>query len=145
MTRRTFFGGLFIVLIGCACTTATPSVPVAGVSDVYFTNAEGAPGYQLYQSGATPYQVRPKVSVFDRNRDSKVTMVVVFTSGSAHSLRAVLNQPGGGPARPVSWSVPSRTQVGTWTTSSAWWSVAPKMAPGSYTVDLTIDEKSAGT
>ena len=43
MTRRTFFGGLFIVLIGCACTTATPSVPVAGVSDVYFTRTLRAP------------------------------------------------------------------------------------------------------
>jgi len=142
MTSWRWLAGSLLVLLSSACTSVRPT---PDVSDVYFTNAESGPGYQLHNPGSTPYQIRPPVRAFDRERDAKITIIVVFSTGSAHSLRAVLNAPNGDAPRPVSWSAPSRTQFGTWVTSSAWWSVSRRMAPGRYTVELTIDEPPAGT
>ena len=130
-----------VVLLSSACTSVRPT---PDVSDVYFTSAEGGPGHQRYHTGSTPYQIRPPVRVFDRERDAKVTLIVVFSTGTAHTLRAVLNAPNDEAPRPVSWSAPTRTQFGTWVTSTASWSVSPRMAPGHYTVDLTIDETAVG-
>lgn len=142
MASWKWLAGSLVVLLGSACTSVRPT---PDVSDVYFTNAESGPNYQLRRAGSTPYQVRPPATEFDRQRDAKITIVVVFSTGREHSLQAVLNAPDGAAPRPLTWSAPSRTQFGTWVTSSAWWAVGPSMAPGRYTVDLTIDRAPAGT
>lgn len=140
MIRRTWLLGLCLVVASAACSTASP---VAGVSDVYFTNAESGPGYQRYNAGS-PYQLLPPVIEFDRQRDARIKIVIVFSTGSAHSVRAVLNSPNGAKPRPVTWEVPAHTQFGGWTTSSAYWSINPSTATGRYRVDLTIDGTPAG-
>ena len=141
MTSRRWLVASFLMLLGCASTSARPT---ADVSDVYFTNGQSGPGSQRYQTGSTPYQVLPQTQVFDRERDTTARIVIVFSTGSAHSLLAVLNSPGGDSPRPVNWSVPSMTQMGTWRTAVAYWNVTPRMSPGRYTVDLTIDGAPAG-
>jgi hypothetical protein len=92
--------------------------PAPGVSDVDFTNAQSGPGRQLYIAGS-PYQILPPLSVFDRTRDGQVKIVIVFSTGSAHSLQAVLGTPRGVATQPVKREVPARTQFGTWATTSA--------------------------
>jgi len=102
MTPLIWFVGFLLVLVGSACTSVAP---MPGVSDVYFTNAQSGPGYQLYNAGS-PYQILPPVGAFDRERDTRITIVIIFSTGSAHALRAVLNAPSGGTPRPVSWAAP---------------------------------------
>jgi len=87
------------------CAGGLRVAPMPGVSDVYFTNAQSGPGYQLYNAGS-PYQILPPVGAFDRERDTRITIVIIFSTGSAHALRAVLNAPSGGTPRPVSWAAP---------------------------------------
>ena len=62
MTPLIWFVGFLLVLVGSACTSIAP---MPGVSDVYFTNAQSGPGYQLYNAGS-PYQILPPVGAFDR-------------------------------------------------------------------------------
>jgi hypothetical protein len=133
MTPRTWFVAFLLAVMGSACASVSP---VPGVSDVYFTNAQSGPGAQS--------QILPPVTVFDRKRDGQVKIVIVFSTGNAHSLQAVLNTPQGGATRPITWETPARTQFGTWATTSAYWSINPSTRPGRYTVDLTIDGMPAG-
>jgi hypothetical protein len=139
MTPRTWFVAFLLAVMGSACASVSP---VPGVSDVYFTNAQSGPGAQSYNA-TSQYQILPPVTAFDRKRDGQVKIVIVFSTGNAHSLQAVLNTPQGA-TRPITWETPARTQFGTWATTSAYWSINPSTPPGRYTVDLTIDGMPAG-
>ncbi len=142
--RRRFVGAwVFVVLsVGCASTMTTSGLP-AGVSDIYFTNAEVGPGGQFYNAG-TPQQIQPKVHSFDRARDSKVKLVIVFTNGDPHQIHLTLISPTG-KQFPADWSVARWTSVGSWRAPSWQWPLSPNSVPGQYRVDLTMDGAPAGS
>src|SRR5262249_15939875 len=111
---------------------------------VWFTNVQTVP-YQTY-TNTRPQNVLPEVTIFDRSRDPRVILVIAFSSGDSHSLRAVLKGPRG-EQRPIEWSiaqVPRFTGGSTWRTASAWWRT-DRLVPGTYLVELTIDALPAGT
>jgi hypothetical protein len=130
---------LFVVLSVDCASTGLP----AGVSDIYFTNAEAGPGGQLYR-GRAPQQLLPEVRIFDRARDSKVRLVVVFRSGDEHEIRVTRITPTGTQSS-FNWSVPRSTQFRTTRFDTREWPLNASWMPGQYRVDLTIDGVPAGS
>src|SRR5215467_11092580 len=134
---------MFVVLsLGCASTTTLR--PTASVSDIYFTNAETGPGYQEYRAG-NAYQIAPPIRVFDRSRDSKVELVVVFTDGNEHEIHMTLTTPSRQKYPQPTWSVPSLSRFSTWRVEGWRWPLNADWLTGHYEVELTVDGVSAGT
>ena len=129
--------------MGCASAKSDTDHRI-GLLGVWFTNLQTVPS-QNY-SAARPQDVYPEVKVFERARDSRVIMVIAFSTGDSHSLRAVLKDAKGG-QRPVEWSIVPMPRVSTggdWRTTTAWWSI-DRLMPGTYLVELTIDTLPIGT
>ncbi len=143
MTR--WFACLLLTSTIAGCATAafepTPAVRLVGA---WFTNVQTVPG-QAYTL-ARPEYVYPETKRFTRQRDSRVMMVIVFPDGDPHSLRAILKDSSAAQRRPVEWSVGpvARASAGGWRSATVWWSTE-RLSPGTYTVDLAIDSKDAGS
>jgi hypothetical protein len=132
------FGALSV---GCASTTT--SRPAASVSDIYFTNADSGPGFQFRNAGDI-HQIMPEVRVFDRARDSKIRMVVVFSDGNAHKIDQTLITPAGN-TYSGAWSVPLLSSFSRWRSASYWWSLNANWAAGRSEVEVRVDGAPGGT
>src|SRR5262245_8836496 len=143
MPQGGFVGAWLFVVLSVGCALITGSGLPLGVSDIWFTNAETGPGFQVYP-GRAPQQLLPAVRIFDRARDSKVKLVVLFNSGDPHEIRVTRIMPTG-TQYSFNWSVPRSTQARTQRWESRDWPLDASWMPGQYRVDLTIDGVPAGS
>src|SRR5262249_29911471 len=127
---------------GCASAKSETDHRI-GLLKVWFTNAQTV-SFQTYDVDTRPQNVWPEVTVFDRARDPRVILMIAFSTGDAHSLRAVLKGRSD-EQRPIQWSIRQISRAtGGWRAARAWWST-DRLAKGSYRVELTIDSVQVGT